>query len=117
MGYFKNELKEVRLTNKDYWVKIALGLTYGEFKQIASVNSEGEINELASADMFLKMGIKEWNLDDDEGNILPITEDNINRLDPADAMLLIEQMGGIVETEEQKKSSSKEHSPASAEVS
>ena len=117
MGYFKNELKQVTLTNKDYWVKIALGLTYGEFKQLASVNSEGEINQLASADLFLEMGIKEWNLDDEEGNVLPINEETINRLDPADAMLLIEQMGGIVENEEQKKSSSKEPSQSLAEAS
>lgn len=107
MGYFKEtQLKKLKLkSNPDYWVEITTDLKYGDLKAFASVSQEGQVDFATSADLFLKTIIKNWNLDDGEGNVLPVTPENIDRLEQADALLILNEAGGLVESESQKKSS------------
>lgn len=107
MGYFKTqELKKLTLpSNKDYWVEILTDLKYGDLKKFASSNPDGQIDFAASADIFLQTVVKNWNLDDDSGNVLPITPENLDLLEKDDALLIISEAGGLVEGDEEKKSS------------
>lgn len=107
MGYFTTqELKKLPLkSNPDYWVEILTDLKYGDIKKFASVGQEGEMDFAASADIFLQVVIKSWNLDDDQGNVLPITPENIDRLEKDDALLIVNEAGGLVEDDAEKKTS------------
>lgn len=108
MGYFQEQqLKKLTLkSNPDYWVEIITDLKYGDLKSFASVSQEGSVDFAASADVFLQTVIKAWNLDDDSGTILPVTPENINRISQSDALLILNEAGSLVETEDQKKTSS-----------
>lgn len=107
MGYFKEtQLKKLSLkSNPDYWVEVITDLKYGDMKKFANISQEGQVDFATSADLFLETIIKSWNLDDDKGEVLPITPENINRLDQADAIMILNEAGGLVETEDQKKTS------------
>lgn len=107
MGYFKAEqLKKLELkSNPAYWVEIIADLRYGELKKFASITKDGEVDFQTSADLFLQTVIKNWNLDDEEGTVLPITAENIDKLNKDDAVMILEQAGGLVDDESQKKSS------------
>lgn len=107
MGYFKDtQLKKLPLkSNPDYWVEIATDLKYGDLKQFANISQEGSVDFATSADLFLKTVIKNWNLDDENGKALPVTPENIDRLEQADALMLLNEAGALVETEGQKKTS------------
>ncbi len=108
MGYFKEtELKKLPLTsNPEYWVEIVTDLKYGDLKSFATLGQDGAVDFGASADVFLTTVIKNWNLDDEAGTILPVTPENINKLEQADALMILNEAGNLVETEDQKKSSS-----------
>lgn len=106
MGYFKEQqLKKLTLSDPAYWVEIITDLKYGDLKNFAKVSQAGEVDFATSADVFLETVIKNWNLDDDSGAVLPITPENINKLDQADAVRILNEAGGLVETEAQKKTS------------
>lgn len=108
MGYFK-ETTTKKLTlpsDEKYWVEIVTDLKYGDIKKFAAGSVDGEIDFSAAADTFLQTVIKDWNLDDDQGNILPITPENIDRLDKDDAILIVNEAGGLVEGDAEKKTSS-----------
>lgn len=106
MGYFQEtQLKKLQLSNPDYWVEVVTDLKYGDMKKFANVSQGGQVDFATSADLFLETIIKSWNLDDDNGNVLPITPENINRLEQKDAILILNEVGGMVETEDQKKTS------------
>lgn len=107
MGYFKEQqLKKLPLvSNPDYWVEIVTNLKYGEIKHFANVSSEGALDFATSADLFLQAVIKSWNLDDESGQVLPVTPENIDKLEQKDAMAILTEAGGLVESEDQKKTS------------
>lgn len=107
MGYFKQQqLKKLTLpSNKNYWVEILTDLKYGDLKKFASTNADGQIDFGAAADVFMATVVKNWNLDDESGNVLPITPENLDLLEKDDALLIINEAGGLVESEDQKKSS------------
>jgi hypothetical protein len=109
MAYFKEQqLKKLPLSNPDYWVEILTDLQYGDIKKFAAVTQEGDVDFQTAADTFLQTVIKSWNLDDDQGNVLPITPENIDRLTKDDALLIVNEAGGLVEDEAQKKTSQKQ---------
>lgn len=92
MGYFKGatEPKVIQLpSNPDYWVKVATDIRWGLSKQALQVGENGELDMIMSADRMLLNLIQEWNLDDDSGNIMPITQENIDKLDANDAISII----------------------------
>jgi hypothetical protein len=113
MGYFnESTTKKIPLTNPDYWVEILTDLKYGDIKKFTKLNETGEPDIVAQADVFLQTIIKSWNLDDDKGEVLPINADNIDKLDQADAVLLMNEAGGIVQDEDAKKNSTSTPTPA-----
>jgi len=107
MSYFTEpEFKTLTLpSNKDYWVKVQADLRYGDMKKFMGFSQDGELDVAGSADLFLETVIKEWNLDDAEGVILPVTKENIDRLTKDDALLIIAETGGAVEDDSAKKNS------------
>lgn len=115
MGYFKEQqLKKLTLeSDPKYWVEIVTNLKYGDVKKFANVAEDGEVDFATSADLFLQSVIKSWNLDDDTGTVLPITSENIDRLDQKDAIAILNEAGGLVETEDQKKTSQPQSSQSS----
>jgi hypothetical protein len=108
MGYRK-QLAPTRVTlpsDENYWVDVAQDMKWGQVKRFVEVSEDGKVNMVAASDAFMLAMIKAWNLDDDQGQILPITQDNIDALDKDDALAIIKAAGGEVEeTDDQKKSS------------
>lgn len=107
MGYFEASkgTRKVKLPSNDkYWVELAGDIKWGVSKHSLSVDGEGNVDMVMSADKLLRMLIKDWNLDDEQGNKAPITEEWIDRLEPSDAMYLVKEAGGDqVEAAEAKK--------------
>lgn len=118
-GYFKKqELKKLTLpSNKDYWVEILTDLKYGDLKKFASSSDDGKIDFSAAADVFMLTVVKNWNLDDESGTVLPITPENLDLLEKDDALLIISEAGGLVEGEAEKKSSPSPSTQPSAATS
>jgi HD-like signal output (HDOD) protein len=114
MGYFKErKVKKVYLpsTGKKYWIDLYDDeLEYGDLIAMGATVQDGEVNMMASAGALLAALAKEWNLDDEEGNIMPINKENINRLKQADAIFLVDSLSASVEldTKTQKKTSTKQ---------
>lgn len=92
MAYFKKaEFKRVTLpSDSKYWVDIKTNLRWDEVKHFLEVAKEdGSVNPVASADVVLAQVITAWNLDDAEGNIVEITQENINKLASEDAIEIL----------------------------
>lgn len=116
MGYFK-DLAIARITlpsNKDYWVDIQTDFTWGQIKQLSKVTDDGSVEFEATADKFLLLAIKSWNLDDADGNIVEINSETIDRLEKDDVMAIIEKASGVIADEESKKNSSSQSIATSA---
>jgi hypothetical protein len=107
MSYFQAEkgTRKVKLPSNDkYWVEISGDIKWGVSKHSLSVDGEGNVDMVMSADKLLRLLIKDWNLDDEKGEKAPITEEWIDRLEPADAIFLVKEAGGDqVEAVEAKK--------------
>lgn len=113
MGYYKErKVKRVHLlSDKKYWIDLYDDeLEYGDLIAMGATVQDGEVNMMASAGALLAALAKEWNLDDEDGNIVPINKDNINRLKRADAIHLVDSLSAGVEldTKTQKKTSTKQ---------
>lgn len=104
MGYFTSLPPEkISLDNPEYWVEIKSDIKYGEAKEFISVTQDGKINQSAALDAFLKTVIVAWNLDDGDGNIVPIDEEHINQLSQKDAITIIQKAGALVQGDQEKK--------------
>ena len=117
MGYFKQATTK-RLTLKtdaNYWVDVTTDLTYGDIKKFATQDG-AQVDFGAQADVFLQTVIKAWNLDDDQGVVLDITPENIDRLEKDDVLYIINEAGGLVEDDTSKKDSPQPSSVASVET-
>ena len=108
MGYFKEQkVERIALpTNPEYWVDVVDDLKYGDIKKWMNVDTTGKPEFTTTGDRFLISVIKAWNLDDEQGNILPITLESINQLEQDDVLEIIERAGGDIETDDVKKNSS-----------
>ena len=86
MSYLTTKpLKRVTLPSDGaYWVDLSTDFTYGDIKGIGS-NLEGT----EASDKFLSLAIKEWNLDDEAGTVLLITQTNIDLLKKDDVLAII----------------------------
>ncbi len=111
MAYFKEgrATRKVTLpTNKEYWVEIYLGIKWGQTKHSMVLKEDGEVDMVLSADKMLMMIVKDWNLDGADGKIAEINEENMDMLEPADALYLIRESGADEATaKESKKNSAK----------
>jgi len=96
MAYFKegrSTRKVQLLSDPKYEVTIYTDIKWGQTKHALSMNDDGSIDMVMSADKLLSMLILEWNLDNEAGEILPITQDNIDRLEPEDALHITREAG------------------------
>lgn len=95
MGYFKGEqaTTKIELTDKKYWVEIFTELRWGQSKQFFRATKDGEVDMVASADAYLLALIKDWNLDDEQGTKVEITEEAIQGLAQDDALLILTAAG------------------------
>lgn len=96
MAYFKEgrETRKVKLpSDEKYEVTIYTDIKWGQTKHALSMDESGNIDMIISADKLLSMLIVEWNLDNEKGEILPITPENIDRLEPEDALFLTREAG------------------------
>lgn len=111
MPYFKEgrTSRKVKLpTNPEYWVEIYEGIQWGQTKHSLTLDEEGNVDMVMSADKMLMMIVKDWNLDLPDGKIAEINEANMDLLEPADALFLIKEAGADKATaNKQKKSSAK----------
>lgn len=73
------------------------GLIYSEDKEISKMEDDAE-RGVAS---MLKM-IKDWNLVDDDGQVLPVTEENMNRLPAVDITYLLNRAYEVVKKNNKK---------------
>lgn len=99
MAYFKDgqKTKKIKLPSDKkgkYWVEIRPDVKWGQSKHALSVDDEGKVDMVMSADKLLNLLIVSWNLDDEQGKILEISEETVDQLEPADAMHLINVAGG-----------------------
>lgn len=113
MGYFKEgrTTKKVKLpsdTSGKYWVEIYTDIKWGQSKHALTLNDDGSVDMIMSADKILQLLITDWNLDNEKGEKAEINEESIDKLEPSDAMWLIKEAGGDkVSIEDAKKNSLK----------
>lgn len=79
-----------------YWVEMKGSLTIGEAEEAipADLTAANRGTAYAVTSMIVA-----WNLDDDAGNVLPITVENVRELDDADAATLLEYLAACKSTD------------------
>ena len=98
-------LKDVRKTIKidlpsfeDGWVELYEGLLYGDLKEL-----EKETSEFKRGVKALELMIKDWNLTDEKGEKLPITEENLNLIPTKDLLVLLGKVAEFMGESEKKR--------------
>jgi hypothetical protein len=102
---YNTKSKNIHITlpsDNNYWVDIDTDFRYGDVKNI-SPNSDG----VESADKFLSLAIKDWNIDDESGNKLEVNQANIDLLRQDDVVAIIKSIEKGVGNSDEKKDSSK----------
>ena len=104
MSYFSNQrpTEKVELTDSKYWVEIYTTVTYKEQKALAEI---GESSATQAADELLKSLVVGWNLDDENGDIVPVTQENLDLLSNKDAEIIMSAITKSLGNTTQKKSS------------
>lgn len=93
MPYIKpSETKRIPLkSDPNYWVDWRSSVRYGDMRAASRAafkttgDGDGEIDATAYADAMLLAYIAGWNLDDEQGNILPVTVENLGFLTSEDS--------------------------------
>lgn len=100
MGYGETKIVKVIFpSDKKYWAKVKTSLPYGELKKYFEY---GGTDGPLSTPEKLKLSITEWNIDGDDGSVLPITVENIDLLQEID-ILAIADVATPRQSEESKK--------------
>lgn len=107
MGY-KLRIMAVKKVDLDegYWVKIqpldkdqedecqaalfGTSVFEGEMTDLAAIKAQ--LNHKAYADKQLAISIVEWNIDEDDGSITPITEESVRHLSPRHANKILAEL-------------------------
>lgn len=116
MAYIKKQTIRIELVSAPgYWVDISTRVEWAAQKIFNSIE-DGHLTE--RSDAILIHQITDWNLDNEAGDILPITEENIDLMDREDVTLILQKWGEaktLVEAAEatEKKDSSSELSQPS----
>lgn len=93
MGY-RRDATVTRLplpSSENYWVDLREFITYGQQKSVGAdalrpgPRGEMEVDNEAVADLTVMKYIVAWNLDDENGAVLPITRESLNVLEDIDA--------------------------------
>lgn len=100
MGYTDRETHRVALKNPDYYVDIYTELLYGDEEKIDSIGT-------------LPVIISSWNVNDKDGNLLPVNPENVKLLKQDDAIRIIKEAQKIFEKNKSKESTKKKDSPNS----
>lgn len=106
MSYFKEKITEkvTLVTDPEYWVEISADLTWADMKKVSNVGIDGNVSY--QVDAMLEAALVGWNLDDSNGNILPLTLENIDKLKRADIEKIITTVGGKIEEPKEVKKAS-----------
>jgi len=106
MAYFNDDqIEKVTLnSNPDYWVDLLTNLAWGDMKKLLNTSKEGEASY--EVDAMLLACIKGWNLDDKDGNVLPITQENLDKLQRPDIEQLVTVLGAKIEESKSSKKAS-----------
>lgn len=112
MPYVKAPLI-TRLTlpsNKEYWVDWRESILYGDMKaatkaavQLDMETGESRTDPTAMTDALLLGHIVAWNLDDEEGNLLPLTPESLDKLESRDTELLLSRASDGTRREEKRR--------------
>lgn len=98
MGYAKSAIIKVDLADPNYWVMINWMLPVGrardyrkELYEVSKDDPDGKQPETAidRTMVMLHYAVIDWNVDDDEGHILPVTRENMAVLDLEDSRIII----------------------------
>lgn len=96
-------------SDPNYFVMWRTNVTYGEVKAIAkglpkadAGDAEGEnARGNAIADRMLLLYIEAWNLDDEDGNILPLNAESLNEMQTDDVAFLSKRLSEDAEKKEE----------------
>lgn len=97
MSYFKSRsTKKITLpSNKNYWVEIITDLKYGDLKHLGTLDSDN-IEFSSTADKFLEVIIKDWNLDTEAGEKAPFTTEYFDLLEKDDVLMILQEANAVV---------------------
>lgn len=96
MPYLTNNTETVKLkSNPEYWVKVQTSLSWGEMKKISTIADDG--TSVYQIDAMLLACLKDWNLDDEDGNKLEINAESIDLLKKPDIEEIVMILGAKIE--------------------
>jgi hypothetical protein len=90
--------EEIKIPETDIVIKIKNELSWFEFLEGIKISDSSEKGIYTIAKMVVS-----WNLTDDDGKNLPVTEENVKMLPKEVALLLIERFSKIFEENSKKK--------------
>lgn len=105
MSYFTaRKTKKVELpSDSNYWVEIITDFKYGELKKLSEV---GSAEQSETSDALLQLAIASWNLDDENGAVLEINQENIDRLNKDDVTAILQAASDAVSSDDDTKKNS-----------
>jgi hypothetical protein len=105
------ETEKIVLTNSDYWVEILTCLPRKALKKAEAALSQAVVQQDQAAsdgmnvsmapdvagyrDLMVLGSISSWNLDDERGQVIPVTLDNVGLLSGADFKLIYERVDAL----------------------
>lgn len=92
-----NKLVQIDLGDGD-WVKVPERLSYGMISSIGNVDK----NNAESTTKLLTLVIKEWNLKDDEGELVTISKENILTLDVQTVTVIATEVAEMMNIDKKK---------------
>lgn len=97
MGYIEaKSVERIELvSDSKYWVELSTEMNWSDMKKIANVTDDGKVSY--QVDALLSAALVAWNIDDENGDVLPITQENIDCLRRPDIEKIIATLGGKIE--------------------
>jgi len=95
--FVSDKLRQIDLGDGSF-AKIPEELSFKDVQDIDMMNKNG-----SSQSEIIKIVVREWNLSEDGGQILPITEENIGRLNLQTAKILSDAIAKMLATDDSKK--------------
>lgn len=93
-----SKLKRIDLGDGD-WVEVPEKISYGTLSQIGNLDKTTNIEKTTE---LLCTLIKGWNLKDEKDNEVPISKENILKLDVDTVTLIANEIGEMVDTDKKK---------------
>lgn len=95
--FASTKLREIDLGDGDI-IKIPVALSYKQVLALTSHETEAEISKA-----MLMECIREWNLKDDDGNDVPVTEENIMNLKIDVIQIVTNELLPLLDNKQDKK--------------